>query len=669
MLHQKINYSIGESLMYTKEGGIMPRGLDIKIYKCLIIIVLMALCTGTKNMRADDNITLYNHTDMPIYAGLYYVGSNLIGVSNGPAECQGDIIEIPALGSAMLNRPPWRFLTHNREIIFSTHADELKKNLTKKEYKMLPSKSAGYKFGNIYHVVKTNGVIKIYGDVDYKLLHPAVSAFVEITKRSFHQTADYFKQHPYANVQAVVRKGSDLCSDEVASIANRSVKNKFALEAVLKQSLDKDYVPRIGFCTSGGGVRAALCAFGFMEGLQHIGLLDAVAYAAAISGSTWTLSSFLQAGKPITSFREDFLKAVTSEHMFYPNTVVDSFLQKIVYKQPLDIVDLYGVYLANKFFRDIPTDLERQRLWFSEFRNKVRDGSWFFPLCTAIEISQSKKNPAWFTFTPYEVGSDQLGLYIPTWALGRKFVRGVSAADNNPPELRLGYLMGIWGSALSGTFKQLYDNSAKNIIGQTGIGQLIETVLKKTVGPLQIAPVKVSNPFYESGQASYAHIEELTFMDSGYAYNIPLLPLMNKKRGIDIIFMVDASASLFKGEKAHALRNAESHMVELGLKFPRIDYTHITQRAVNVFTDADPETPIIVYVIPAKNNNRPEFGDPETYFASTYATANFSYSRAHAERLIDLMRYNIIDNKDIIVDAIKQKINQKIEIQSKMRAS
>jgi hypothetical protein len=267
ILHQKINYSIVESLKYTKEGGIMPSGLDIKIYTCLVIIVFMVLCTGTKNA---DDITLYNHTDMPIYAGLYYVGSNLLGVSSGPAERQGDIIEIPAMSFRVLNRPPWRFLTYNREIIFSTRADELKKNLTKKEYKILPSKSAGYKFGSIYHIVKINGVIKMYGDVDYKLLHPTVSAFVEITKRSFHQTADYFKQHPYANVQAVVRKGSDLCSDEVASIANRSVKNKLALEAVLKTPLDKDYVPRIGFCTSGGGVRAALCAFGFMEGLQHI---------------------------------------------------------------------------------------------------------------------------------------------------------------------------------------------------------------------------------------------------------------------------------------------------------------------------------------------------------------------------------------------------------------
>jgi phospholipase A2 len=104
----------------------------------------------------------------------------------------------------------------------------------------------------------------------------------------------------------------------------------------------------------------------------------------------------------------------------------------------------------------------------------VRDGSWFFPLCTAIEISQSKKNPAWFTFTPYEVGSDQLGLYIPIWALGRKFARGVSAAENNPLNCVLVYLMGIWGSALSGTFKQLYDKSAKNLLVRQGLGGLLK---------------------------------------------------------------------------------------------------------------------------------------------------------------------------------------------------
>jgi hypothetical protein len=72
-----------------------------------------------------------------------------------------------------------------------------------------------------------------------------------------------------------------------------------------------------------------------------------VAYAAAISGSTWTLSSFLQAGKPITSFRQDFLNAVTSEHVFSPNAVVDSFLQKIVYKQPWICRFICGTWRIN----------------------------------------------------------------------------------------------------------------------------------------------------------------------------------------------------------------------------------------------------------------------------------------------------------------------------------
>ena len=119
---------------------------------------------------------------------------------------------------------------------------------------------------------------------------------------------------------------------------------------------------------SGGGVRAAICSYGFIAGLHEIGLFDAVTYAVGLSGSTWLLSSFLEVGKPVTEFRQEFLKAVAQEHLLAPAAITDTFLQKYVYKQSLSIVDLYGVYLANKFFRNLPTDIERQRVWFSALR-------------------------------------------------------------------------------------------------------------------------------------------------------------------------------------------------------------------------------------------------------------------------------------------------------------
>ena len=199
-----------------------------KMASGLPVIIAITMFIAGRELCADDVITLYNHTDLPVYAGLYYVKSNLIGVSTGPAEMYGDVIEVEPYDEKKLIRPPWKFITDNREIIFSTSKDALKKNLTKKEYKVSSSKSAGQKFGSSYHIVKANGVVTIYGDVDYKLFQPVGASVKEIIGRVFHQTTDFFKKHPYANVNASVRQGFDLCADEITSVANRSVKTKAA---------------------------------------------------------------------------------------------------------------------------------------------------------------------------------------------------------------------------------------------------------------------------------------------------------------------------------------------------------------------------------------------------------------------------------------------------------
>lgn len=52
-----------------------------------------------------------------------------------------------------------------------------------------------------------------------------------------------------------------------------------------------------------------------------------------------------------------------------------------------------------------------------------------------------------FETTPFEVGSDKLGAWIPTWALGRVFDGGKSA--ERVPELGVPVLSGIYASAFS----------------------------------------------------------------------------------------------------------------------------------------------------------------------------------------------------------------------------
>lgn len=52
-----------------------------------------------------------------------------------------------------------------------------------------------------------------------------------------------------------------------------------------------------------------------------------------------------------------------------------------------------------------------------------------------------------FETTPFEVGSDKLAAWIPTWALGRVFDGGKSA--ERVPELGVPVLSGIYASAFS----------------------------------------------------------------------------------------------------------------------------------------------------------------------------------------------------------------------------
>jgi len=67
----------------------------------------------------------------------------------------------------------------------------------------------------------------------------------------------------------------------------------------------------------------------------------------------------------------------------------------------------------------------------------------------------------WFEFTPFEVGSRWLSAYIPTWSFGRKFKRGDSRSS--APEQSLGFMMGIFGSAIAASLEEAYGRVTDNL--------------------------------------------------------------------------------------------------------------------------------------------------------------------------------------------------------------
>jgi phospholipase A2 len=607
---------------------------------------------------ADDTITVFNHINVPVYVGMYYVKSNFLGVSSGPAERYGNIVEVPPHAQRRLVRPPWRFWVKNREIIFSMTSDVLKQNLTKEEYRLSSTKPAGQKYGNRYHIDTNDGIVTMHGALDFKILQPASTSIAEISNKIFNKINDYFMQQPYSHAQAFVRYGKDLSSDEQAYLVHRFEKTKLALEAVLSFQLPEYAVPRIALCLSGGGIRATVASYGLFLGLHEIGLFDAITYSVAGSGSTWLLSSYLVAGTDVPAYRSNLVKAVSHEYVPAPTAMVDTFLQKGAYKQPLSLIDLYGVYLSHKFFQSVSTDIGRQRVWFSDLRDRTDNGSFMLPLCAAVEITKSTRNPVWYTFSPYEIGSDELGLFVPTWAFGRRFLGGFSSKEQNAPELRLGYLMALWGSALSSTFKHMYEFAIQDRIESAAVRTVVKNILKQTIGPLQFAPVNVYNPFYGMEQTVYKDIEQLAFVDAGYVNNVPFVPLLQKNRAVNIVMVLDVSEHIHEDFGASVLQQSEQYALAHGYSFPSIDAAKIRHKAVQVFADANPETPIIIYIVPTKLTDHPGLGNPANEFSSVYKTTNFSYAEGDVERLIELVRFTVTENKDVITNAIRRKITQ-----------
>lgn len=298
----------------------------------------------------------------------------------------------------------------------------------------------------------------------------------------------------------------------------------------------------------------------------------------------------------------------------------------------------------------------------------IKNGNWPFPIYTSI--SPNGESYEWFEFTPYEIGSSYLNAYIPTWSFGRKFENGKSTGLNiansteYAPEKPLGFFLGIFGSA--------YDVDLKDIVRIMDLENKIVQELKPIPASvikdlLNIAdknqdrfiPTEIPNFTYSLPNSPIKNQENLIFVDAGIDFNLPFPPLLRPERQIDVIFAFDASSPV----NSDALQGAQEYAKKNGLKFPKIDYTNLDKKSISIFIDKDPQTPVIIYMPEIKDNALPEinenkllcnFDPANCQFCSTL---NFAYSQQEFDQLCELTRFNIVQNKEKIKDALVQAIN------------
>ena len=88
--------------------------------------------------------------------------------------------------------------------------------------------------------------------------------------------------------------------------------------------IDARDLPRIGFCYSGGGVRALINGLGATLGADAIGLHDAVLYSSGLSGGSWFLALFTQRPMPGAAECESGAADATSS-----TSAMDAFLSSL----------------------------------------------------------------------------------------------------------------------------------------------------------------------------------------------------------------------------------------------------------------------------------------------------------------------------------------------------
>lgn len=383
-----------------------------------------------------------------------------------------------------------------------------------------------------------------------------------------------FVDKSFCSRESQIRMGTSLPKEELSYLKERSRNVKTGLEKLLKSTLNDNQPLRIGIAGSGGGFRALLNMLGSLLAAEQTGLLDCISYASGVSGSTWMLASWISSGVTIDRLQQTIVKQLTKsllESKLDLPICVNTLLSKKAFDEPLSLVDTFGLLLTADFLANFA---DPEQLYLHDQAARIAQGTMPCPLYSVIIDSDPYQ---WVECSPFEIGSDYLGTFIPSWAIGRSFINGSSINFEIPPNglfappLPLGYLMAIWGSAFAAVIAPNLAELAKNIPYIKDFMAVEPTHLLS-----DFIPAQVNNWNYQLTDAPLQDAPYLTLMDGGIFINFDLNSLL--RRQCDIIIILDASSDV---AELTDLKNAVAYF---GKKFtlPSISFEGTAKRTVSV---------------------------------------------------------------------------------------
>ncbi|KAL2161404.1 hypothetical protein VTH06DRAFT_7965 [Thermothelomyces fergusii] len=409
-------------------------------------------------------------------------------------------------------------------------------------------------------------------------------------------------------------------------------------------------LPNIGIAVSGGGYRALMNGAGFIAAADSRtpgstdkggigGLLQASTYLSGLSGGGWLVSSIYannfstvtalrdgSAGSSVWRFDDDIFRGPDLSGILDTARYWARVARQVASKKDAgfetSITDYWGRALAYQLI-DAPDGGPSYTFSSIADDDDFASARAPFPILVADGRAPGEKiislNATVFEFNPFEMGSwdpTTFG-FAPIRYLASNFSAGVVPRDGNCVRGfdSISYIFGTSSSLFNAFLLQ-------NITSIDGVPDflveaataVLEGISKKENDIAQYVP----NPFLGWNRQSNpsAESESLDLVDGGMdLQNIPLHPLIQPLRAVDVVFAVDSSAdTTYSWPNGTALRASYDRThgaIANGTLFPPVpdDRTFVAHGLnnrptffgcdVNNFTLSDPSSavpPLIVYL-------------------------------------------------------------------------
>jgi lysophospholipase len=344
-------------------------------------------------------------------------------------------------------------------------------------------------------------------------------------------------------------------------------------------------LPNIGIAASGGGYRAMLNGAGIIEAFDNRttnatsagqlgGLLQSATYLSGLSGGSWLVGTLYSnnwtsidsiISQDSTADSAGGLWQLGNSIFEGPDTGGIQLFDSVGYYAALQdavsdkedagydvsITDYWGRALSYQLVN--ATDGGPAYTWSSIAQQDwFTDGSVPLPLLVADGRKPGETlvptNTTVFTFSPWELGTYDPTIYgfAPLEYVGTNFSAGSPRSDQCVTGFdNCGFVMGTSSSLFNQILTTINStNSSGQGLVSTAVQDALEAILAN-IGEDEDDIADYPNPFYQYHNSTnpYAVSEQLTLVDGGEdLQNIPLHPLIQPLRHVDVIFAIDSSA-------------------------------------------------------------------------------------------------------------------------------